>query len=282
MPVVIAPGRRARPGALGRVTRVDAAATCPFCEGHEQLTPPETLALDRPPGAPADSPGWSVRVVPNKYPAIPGQEVAVHGGVHVTSVAEVEPAVLERTLDAWAARRAEHRRAGASWVLACINEGPGAGASLEHSHSQLVPFAELPPTLEAEQRATSGDCRLCGVLDGEARRTVVESDGLLAFCPGWSRLPYEMWIAPTDHAGSVASHAALAHTLRDAVIRLRTALGEDLAWNAVLHDAADGGEFHWHVELLPRLTVPASLELGTGLWLNVVDPDVAAEELRAV
>jgi UDPglucose--hexose-1-phosphate uridylyltransferase len=281
VPVVIAPGRRTRPGALGQMTRVNAAATCPFCDGHEGLTPPETLALDRAHGAPADSPGWSVRVVPNKYPAIPGQEVAVHGGVHVTSVAEVDPAVLERTLDAWDMRRRCHREAGAAWVLACINEGPGAGASLEHSHSQLIPFAELPPTLGVEAEATAGDCRLCAALEAEQARVVLETRGVTAFCPGWSRFPYEVWIAPAAHAGEVEDRGALAEVLRGAVVRLRALLGAELAWNAVLHDAPDGADFHWHVELMPRLTVPASLELGTGLWLNVVDPDVAAEELRA-
>jgi UDPglucose--hexose-1-phosphate uridylyltransferase len=281
VPVVIAPGRRTRPGALGRVTRVDAAATCPFCDGHEGLTPPETLALDRPPGAPPDSPGWSVRVVPNKYPAIPGQEVSVHGGAHRLSVADVDPHVFERTMDAWALRKAHHLEAGAAWVLACINEGAGAGASLEHSHSQLIPFAEPPPTIALEAGATGRDgCALCQALAGDGAGTVTERDGLVTFCPGWSRVPYELWIAPREHAESVADGGALAAALRDAVIRLRSLLGEELAWNAVLHDAPAGSGFHWHLELLPRLTVPASLELGTGVWLNVVDPDVAAGELR--
>jgi UDPglucose--hexose-1-phosphate uridylyltransferase len=166
-------------------------------------------------------------------------------------------------------------------VLACINEGPGAGASLEHSHSQLIPFAELPPTLGVEAEATAGDCRLCAALEAEQARVVLETRGVTAFCPGWSRFPYEVWIAPAAHAGEVADRGALAQVLRGAVVRLRALLGAELAWNAVLHDAPDGADFHWHVELMPRLTVPASLELGTGLWLNVVDPDVAAEELRA-
>jgi UDPglucose--hexose-1-phosphate uridylyltransferase len=280
VPVVIAPGRRTRPGALGRVTRLADADTCPFCEGHEDLTPPETLALDRPAGAAADTPGWSVRVVPNKFPAIPGQEVVVHGPRHAASLADVDGATLERALDAWALRREHHVGAGAAWVLGCINEGAGAGASLEHSHSQLVPFAELPPVLAAEAAATAGgDCRLCRALRGEAGRTVRLADGLRSFCPGWSRLPYELWIAPDGHAGTVTDHRALAAALADAVGRLRGELGGELAWNAVLHDAAPDAGFHWHVELLPRLTVPASLELGSGLWVNVVDPGVAAEAL---
>jgi UDPglucose--hexose-1-phosphate uridylyltransferase len=259
---------------------VNAAATCPFCEGHEALTPPETLALDRPPGAAPDSPGWSVRVVPNKYPAIPGQEVAVHGPAHAISLADVSEATLERTLDAWELRRQHHHRHGAAWMLASINEGAVAGASLEHSHSQLVPFGKPPPTLEAEIQATAGACRLCDALAGEATRVVSRIGGLISFCPAWSRLPYELWIAPQAHAGSVEVRAELAAALLDAITRLQSVLGRDLAWNAVLHDAPKDMEFHWHMEILPRLTVPASLELGTGLWVNVVDPDVAAGELR--
>ena len=91
VPVVVAPGRSARPGALGRTTRIADAATCPFCEGHEAMTPPEVLALGRTGGAP-DTPGWTVRVVPNKFPAIPGQEVVVHGPEHVTAFAELPAA----------------------------------------------------------------------------------------------------------------------------------------------------------------------------------------------
>ena len=89
VPVVIAPGRASRPGAAGRTTRTSEAKSCPLCEGHEAMTPPEVLALGRAPGAAADSPGWQVRVVPNKYPAFAGQEVIVHGPAHITRYAEL-------------------------------------------------------------------------------------------------------------------------------------------------------------------------------------------------
>lgn len=244
------------------------------------MTPPETLALGRAGGRP-DTPGWTVRVVPNKFPAIPGQEVVVHGPRHVRSIVDVEPEVMALAVGVWRLREQAHLAAGAAWVLACVNEGAGAGASLDHSHSQIVPFPTVPPTIQLDMAATgSGDCRLCTALAGERPRLLREADGLATFCPAWSRMPYETWIAPVAHRPRWADPAALATALVDAVARLRSVTGGEPAWNAVVHEGPAGADFHWHVELMPRLTVPASVELGTGVWVNVVDPDAAASELR--
>ena len=283
VPVVVAPGRSARPGALGRTTRIADAATCPFCEGHEGMTPPEVLALGRP-GAAPDTPGWTVRVVPNKFPAIPGQEVVIHGPAHVTAFAEPPEAVVREALHAWSLRREHHRAAGAAYLLAAINEGPAAGASLDHSHSQLVPFDHVPPAVADELPALAGECALCTALAGEEGRTIRLADGLRTFAPGWSRFAYELWIAPEAHGGDPAPPAALGAALLHATRSLRAVLGEGLAWNAVLHAPPLRGDdpFHWHVEIWPRLAVAASVELGAGIWVNIVDPDVAARELRSV
>jgi UDPglucose--hexose-1-phosphate uridylyltransferase len=107
----------------------------------------------------------------------------------------------------------------------------------------------------------------------------------VTFCPPWSRVPYETWIAPTEHEPRAPLDEALADAIADAVSRLRALLGPDLAWNAVVHDAPLTGEHpqhHWHVELLPRLTVAAAVELGAGIWINVVEPERAARELAHV
>jgi UDPglucose--hexose-1-phosphate uridylyltransferase len=283
VPVVVAPGRSSRPGAIGRTTRVADAATCPFCEGHEAMTPPEVLRLGGA-GGPPDSPGWTIRVVPNKYPAIPGQEVVIHGPAHVTAFAELPDAVAVEALHAWEARRAFHRSAGAAYLLAAVNEGPAAGASLDHSHSQLVPFDQVPPAVADELAAFAGGCALCAALAAEGPRTVRSADGLRTFAPRWSRFAYEVWIAPDQHAAELAAPEVLAPAMLDAARRLRAVLGPDLAWNAVLHapPLAGADPFHWHVEIWPRLTVAASVELGAGIWVNIVDPDVAAAELRSV
>jgi UDPglucose--hexose-1-phosphate uridylyltransferase len=283
VPVVVAPGRSARPGALGRTTRIADAAQCPFCEGHEAMTPPEVLALGREWGE-ADMPGWKVRVVPNKFPAIPGQEVVIHGPAHVTAFAELPDDVAREALVAWERRRRHHRAAGAAYLLAAINEGPAAGASLDHSHSQLVPFDQVPPAVADELPALAGTCALCAALSGEEPRTIRRADGLRTFAPSWGRFAYELWIVPEAHDGEPADPTALAAALLHAARGLRAVLGEGLAWNAVLHAAPLLGNapFHWHVEIWPRLAVTASVELGAGIWVNIVDPDVAARELRTV
>jgi UDPglucose--hexose-1-phosphate uridylyltransferase len=283
VPVVVAPGRSARPGALGRTTRIADAATCPFCEGHEGMTPPEVLALGRGNGA-ADTPGWTVRVVPNKFPAIPGQEVVVHGPAHVTAFAELSEAVVAEALRAWGRRREHHRELGAAYLLTAINEGPAAGASLDHSHSQLVPFDHIPPAVADEMPGFAAPCALCTAVADEETRTIRLEDGLRTFAPRWSRFAYELWIVPEEHSGDVAAPELLAPALLDATRRLRAALGAGLAWNAVLHAPPLRGDdpYHWHIEIWPRVAVAASVELGAGIWVNIVDPDVAAGELRSV
>jgi UDPglucose--hexose-1-phosphate uridylyltransferase len=284
VPVVVAPGRSTRPGALGRTTRIADAATCPFCEGHEAMTPPEVLALGRA-GSKPDTPGWTVRVVPNKFPAIPGQEVVVHGPEHVTAFAELPLGVVTTALAAWTKRRGHFAQIadGPAYLLAAINEGPAAGASLDHSHSQLVPFAEIPPAVAAEIPAFAAQCALCAAAAGEDDRTIRLANGLRTFAPSWGRFAYELWIVPERHTGSPADPGGLAAALLDATGRLREVLGAELAWNAVLRAAPlhGGDPYHWHIEIWPRLTVAASVELGAGVWVNIVDPDVAARELRS-
>jgi len=276
--VLIVPGRAGRPGAQARTSRVSDAATCPFCEGNEALTPPEVAAYGRAAGADRDSPGWLVRVVPNKYPAFPGHEVVVHGPDHLLSLADVSATVRETVVTAWRERRDVHLNAGAAYALVAINEGPAAGASLDHTHSQVIPFADVPPVLARETAAFADGCPLCR----EPEHVVDERDGLVTFCPDWSRTPYEIWIAPRRHAERAPLDVALGTALAGAVTRLRGLLGRDLAWNAYLHESPAGAPFHWHVELVPRLSVAASVELGAGIWVNVVDPARAAADLRAV
>jgi len=243
------------------------------------MTPPEVQAFGRPEGAAPDSPGWTVRVVPNKFPAIPGQEVVIHGPAHVLSFAELPAGVLETTAEAWRARRAAH--ADAAWTAVAVNEGPAAGASLDHSHSQIVPLPEIPPLVQAQAEALSDECALCWALGVEDARTVRHAGGLRTIAPAWSRFAYELWIAPDAHAAE-PGWEELATALADAVRRLRAVVGADLAWNCVVYAAPAGlDHWHWHAEVWPRLTVPAAAELGAGLWINIVDPDVAATELRA-
>ena len=221
-------------------------------------------------------------MVPNKFPAFTGQEVVVHGPRHAVRISDIAEGVLEVAISVWGERRRAHAAAGAVYVLTGINEGAGAGASLDHSHSQIVPFAEPPPVVLAEAEAfDSAPCPLCES-GGATRHLIRHADGLQTFAPHWARTPYETWIAPDAHLSEVAGADSLAAALRDLSRRLRALLGDDLSWNAILHEAppaATVGAWHWHMEVMPRLTVPALTEYGAGIWVNVIEPARAAQDL---
>jgi UDPglucose--hexose-1-phosphate uridylyltransferase len=223
-----------------------------------------------------DTPGWSVRVVPNKYPAFERQEVVVHSPEHTRSIAELDTAQLGLVAEAWRLRAAAADEQGKTLFVG-INEGRAAGASLLHSHSQLVWLDAEPPITQAER----GDgCRLCEYLElerGEVTRVVEDRDGLVLLCPYASRSPFECLIAPAEHEADPFASTLLAGALELAAEALRrlTASGGQRPVNLWLHGAG-----HWHLELLPRLTVLASLELGAGHYINTLAPERAAELLR--
>ena len=298
---MVAPSRAQRPGARRAEESFEhEEAGCPFCEGREQATPPETYALG-PPGRPADAPGWWVRVVPNKFPAfgpwdeggertglfarraaVGRQEVVVHAPRHVLSLADLTSRELAHVGEAWRARAETARVQGFPFVQALVNEGRGAGASLAHSHSQLVWLREEPPIVaqeRAEQRVAD-DCLLCRLLREELDkrvRVVAERDGLVLLCPFAGRGPYEMLVAPLACEADPFASEELTPALTlaaDGIRRLRAA-ERSVPLNLWLH--APG---HWHIELLPRLTVLAGLELGAGYYLNTLAPESAAGVLR--
>jgi UDPglucose--hexose-1-phosphate uridylyltransferase len=251
--------------------------SCPFCEGREDRTPPEVLALpgdDREP----DTPGWKVRVVPNKYPAFEGHEVVVHSPEHARSLTDLPAGQIELIAEAWSSRAAAARDGGFSHLFACVNEGYPAGASLHHSHSQLIWLREEPPVQAAERRGEG--CALCEYLAwerAEQERIVVEGSGLVLLCPFAGRSPFESLVAPLEHEPSGFDSSLLASALSlaaEALRRLREAHGARPA-NLWLHN---GG--HWHLELLPRLTTFAAVELGAGHYVNSLAPEQAAAALR--
>jgi UDPglucose--hexose-1-phosphate uridylyltransferase len=278
---VIAPGRARRPGASTReadhVAGAD-PADCPFCEGHEDRTPPETFAVAEEARAP-DSPGWLVRVVPNLYPAFERQEVVVHSPRHVLSIADLEERELAAVAKAWSSRAWAGREDGLGYLHAFMNEGRDAGASLAHSHSQLAWLPERPPAVTAEEDEAT--CRVCDWLDselGEERRLVVERDEAVVLAAYAGRLPYECLLAPREHpAGSAFDSELLTPALSllaEVAQRIHRLEGR-VPLNAWLHDGP-----HWHLELLPRISVLAGLELGAGVYVNTLAPEEAAGRLR--
>jgi UDPglucose--hexose-1-phosphate uridylyltransferase len=241
---------------------------CPFCAGREDRTPPETLRIGDP---------WRVRVVPNLYPAFERQEVVVHSPRHLRTFADLEPEDTADVAEAWKQRARAAREEGFGYVHALVNEGRAAGASLPHSHSQLVWLREAPPAIEDE---VSTDCRLCALLDeerAEGERVVAERDGLTTFAPHAGRVPYELLVAPERHERDGFESTGLGDALAllaDCVRALRHVEGP-VPWNAWLHEGA-----HWHLELVPRLTTFAGVELGAGIYVTTVAPENAASRLR--
>jgi UDPglucose--hexose-1-phosphate uridylyltransferase len=258
---VIAPGRARRPGA-GSARIEDATQeeldACPFCAGREDRTPPETLTI----GAP-----WQVRVVPNLYPAFERQEVVVHTPRHVRTFGDLTDDELAVVAEAWQRRARDTRPA---YLHALVNEGRAAGASLPHSHSQLVWLGEDPVEVRIEN-----DFELPSLLDD--RVLIAERDGVAACVHPFARAPYELLIAARSREGNAFESVRLAVALgllAEIIRRLRAVEGP-VPWNAWLHD-----DDHWHIHVLPRLTVFAGIELGAGIYVNTLPPEDAAAALR--
>ena len=319
--VIIASGRGRRPNEFAGITHVQADPdACPFCPGHESRTTPEILAVGRPDGAPADSPGWRMRVFPNLYPALteapppvdadspwplrPGagrHEVVVitpdhGGGLHTLAAGELAELLVvlrDRARKLVAVDGVRH-------VLVFFNQGADAGATLVHPHGQIL-AAPLVPHLIREKtmrfddhHARAGECLLCALTAREeeaGERLVAAGPEAVAIAPWASRFPYEMMVVPRAHAPGLESAAD--HSLRGVAEILAAALGALArivpapALNLVLHGAAVGPDaaesrkaFHWHLEILPRLARLAGFEAGTGFAINSVAPEAAARRLR--
>lgn len=214
---------------------------------------------------------WLVRVVPNLYPAFERQEVVVHSADHVRSFADLDDEHIRAVGEAW------DRRAGTvgnAALHAFVNEGRLAGASLPHTHSQLVWLDSPPPATESENQQA-----LAKLLERD-ELAIQEREGVTAVAHP-AGTPYEVLIAPREPVAlAVGSDydltAAFLLVLRDLVRRLHAAEGR-YPWNAWFHPGA-----HAHVHFVPRLTALASLELGAGLYVNIVPPEEAAAKLRAV
>jgi UDPglucose--hexose-1-phosphate uridylyltransferase len=208
----------------------------------------------------------------------------VHSPRHVRTLADLTGRELDLVAEAWSARAEAAREGGFAYVHALVNEGAGAGASLAHSHSQLIWLEEEPPLVaqERQRQEAAGGCVLCKVLAEEREqriRVVEERDGLLLFCPFAGRQPYELLATPLECDGdedglsSPQLGAALA-LAAEGIRRLRIAEGP-VPLNLWLHAAG-----HWHIEILPRFGVLAGIELGAGYFVNTMAPESAAGVLR--
>jgi len=290
----------------------------PFLHGHEDRTPPEVYARRDGGGGP-DTPGWSVRVVPNLYPALApgepedtadplasgrgepslfasrpavgGHEVIVNAPQPVTSILDLDVAQLEQAMDVWRERMRAHE--GAAYVHVIVNEGREAGASLPHTHAQLYALPYVPAAVARERERftayserTHGRNLLEDLVQEEVRlreRLVDYDSQAVAICPFASRVPYQLQIVPrTPRARFEDDGPTAAGLLHAALGRLARALGALPPLNLWVRTAPRGAQyFCWRIDVMPRLTYLAGLELGTGLHLNILPPERAAELLRA-
>ena len=316
--VIIATERSKRPHADRATTASDRDEPCPFCAGREGETPPEVLAY-RDPSTPANTPGWRVRVVPNKYPALAdvgdisqptgspyvglsgvgAHEVIVESPKHCLSMSELSEGQVEEVLRAYR-QRLIFLKNDQRWksILIYKNEGSAAGATLEHVHSQLLALPIVPREIHQEWRALMADydirkrCLYCEMLDSEradGSRILLETAAFISFCPFASRFPFEICLVPKEH--SPAFEAVASEQLRELAFMLRQSLQRltrivDAPFNYVIHSAPlqelRRECYHWHLEILPRISKIAGFELASGYYINTVAPEIAARQLREV
>jgi len=316
--VIISTERRKRPNDF-RLESVEITSdpSCPFCEGHEAMTPHEISALRRN-GSPPDSPGWDLRVIPNQFPVlrvegtldrqgeglfdkmngIGAHEVIIETPRHDETLATMSDAAVEQVL--WASRERvrdlkQDRRF--RYIIVFKNHGAAAGSSVNHSHSQLIALPIVPREVRDEVEGARAHyqqkerCVFCDVLRqdaGDGRRLITESADMTALAPYAPRFPFETWILPRRHQAhfedaSRQEIGSLARLLADILRRMNRTL-RNPPYNLLIHSAplAEPATdfYHWHVEIIPKLTKVAGFEWATGFYMNPTPPEEAAQVLR--
>ncbi len=319
--VIIAAERAKRPQDFPPIENThvtdEGRKTCPFCPEKESRTPPEIMAY-RPGGGPPNSPGWTVRVVPNKYPAlmiegdlnrqgdgvydrmsgIGAHEVIVETPDHEATLASMKPPEIENLIRATVDRITDlELDARFKYIQLFKNVGEAAGASLEHPHCQLIATPVVPKRVMEELEGAMAyykykeRCVFCDILHQESRtpvRVVFADDLFVSFVPYAPRFPFEVYIMPRRHASSFKN--ILPEEVTDFAVHLNLVIAkinnllQTPPYNFMLHTAPttqDGLEhYHWHLEIIPKLSKVAGFEWGTGLYINPTIPEDTAEHLR--
>ena len=316
--VIIATERARRPNQFRRAEEPP-GGLCPFCPGHEDKTPPEVYVWGRP-AVPPNLPGWQVRVVPNRYPAlmIEGQldreaagiydrmngvgahEVVIETPEHSRDLSELTDAQVTEVLFAFKARVLDLRNdMRFRYILIFKNHGSAAGATLEHTHSQLIALPVTPRQVADEIEGARRHhehrerCIYCDIVGQERKdrsRLVHENEEFVVFEPWAPRSPFETWIVPRRHESNFEAEpkerlAFAAQALRITLAKLMTGLGRP-AYNFIVHTNPlrdpPSASYHWHIEVVPALTQVAGFEWGSGFHINPVPPEEAAEFLRKI
>lgn len=314
--VIISTERAKRPGDFSLPPVAKKGGFCPFCEGNEGTTPPETYSL-RNSGKP-DEPGWRVRVVPNKFPAVTSggepsrtadgiyemiqgcgaHEVIIETTAHDAELVDLPTQSFAEVMSTYRSRIMKHKAdPRIEFIMIFKNRGLLAGASLEHPHTQLVglPLVPIAITEELESSKRHFDknrrCIYCDMLKSESdrkTRIVMEDEGHIAFCPYAPRFPFESWVFPKTHRSNFESMGdaeikPFSSFFKGVLEKYKDALGA-VPYNFMLHTAptkaAGLPHFHWHIEITPCLTQIAGFERGTGFYINPTPPEDAAAALR--
>ena len=318
--VIISTDRQKRPNDF-RFERADIIGRehCPFCPGHEAMTPPEVMAY-RQNGSPANGPGWDVRVVPNKYPAlqvegafdragegmydrmngIGAHEVIIETPHHDRTLATMSEPEIVQVLWAYRERMLDLKRdIRLRHILIFKNHGAAAGATLEHTHSQLIALPILPKHVREELEGAkqyytyTERCVFCDVVRqdlADGRRIILENADVVVLAPYAPRFAFETWLLPKRHDARFEEaprheYEGLARLLKPLLMRMDRAL-EQPPYNLIVHTSPFAEDttdvYHWHVEILPKLTRVAGFEWGTGFYINPTPPEEAARVLRSV
>ena len=295
----------------------DVKITCPFCPGNESLTPDEIFAF-RTYGTKPGTPGWWIRVIPNKYPAflpvgevkrmkfedyfrymdgVGSHEIVIESPDHDRSIATMEQKQVEEIFMAFRERYAALKKDPRfEMILIFKNHGREAGTSIRHPHSQIVATPITPNHIrhyiEEAMRYfdDNGECVYCQILkkDLTKERLILETDNFIAFVPFAAKSPFEMWVLPKKHCSSyerisVMDIKELGFIMRQTLGKLNKALNNP-AYNFMILSAPCHEEdleyFHWHIQIVPRVAQVAGFELGSGIYINTVIPEEAAKFLR--
>jgi UDPglucose--hexose-1-phosphate uridylyltransferase len=292
---------------------------CPFCPGNEHMTPPEIFA-HREGEIKPNAPGWQTRVIPNKFPAlrvegnldrigigiydmmngVGAHEVIIENPDHNRELCDLMDHEVEQVI--WAYRNRSLDLKGDKrfkYILIFKNYGASAGATLEHPHSQLIALPIVPKRVVEELRLAERyyeyreRCVFCDIIHqeiDERERIVAENKSFIAFAPFVSRFPFEFSIFPKIHSAEFSyiqkeEAVDLARILKETLLRMKLAL-KDTSYNFIIHtspmDYRERADYHWHIEVMPRMGRTAGFEWGTGFYLNQTPPEIAAWALREV
>lgn len=292
---------------------------CPFCPGNESKTPSE-VSCDRPPSSPPNSTEWTTRVVPNLYPALESggelvksgfgiydkmsgvgiHEVVIEHPDHTKQMADLTDQELGRVIAVYQERIQELAKDKRfQYVLIFKNYGFSAGATLEHSHTQLIALPVVPKIVREEIKGAEryleyrDRCVFCDMILQERRdgvRLLDENKYFVSFSPFFSRFPFEIWVLPKEHRPNFSELPGqdLIHftrLVRSALVRIKKRL-KDPSYNFMLHTAPLDGSgreaYHWHLEIIPKLIRVAGFEWGTGFYVNPTPPEDATKWLKEV